>query len=108
MRLAGKTAIVTGAASGFGRGIAELFAREGARLALLDLNEAGVRDVAAAIGGDVLALRCDVADGASVKAAVAAALERFGEVGIVVNNAGISGRCSRSTRPSSTGSTPST
>ena len=92
MRLSGKTAIVTGAASGFGRGIAELYAREGAKLALLDINEEAVHAVAAAIGGEVLGLRCDVARGADVTAAVEAALARFGDVEIVVNNAGISHR----------------
>jgi len=90
MRLAGKTAIVTGAGSGFGRGIAELFAKEGARLALLDINEDAVLAVADAIGEAAIAMRCDVADGASVKAAVDTALARLGDIAIVVNNAGIS------------------
>lgn len=90
MRLAGKTAIVTGAGSGFGKGIALLFAKEGARLALLDINEDAVLAVADAIGEAAVAMRCDVADGASVKAAVDAALARLGDVAIVVNNAGIS------------------
>ncbi|HVL72260.1 MAG TPA: glucose 1-dehydrogenase [Beijerinckiaceae bacterium] len=91
MRLEGKTALITGAGQGFGLGIAETFAREGARLALLDINEALVRDAAARIEGAV-ALRCDVASAADVDRAVAAAIERLGHIDIVVNNAGTSHR----------------
>ncbi|SDZ73472.1 SDR family oxidoreductase [Rubrimonas cliftonensis] len=87
MRLEGKRALVTGAASGFGRGIAESFAREGARVAVLDLNAEGARAVAAAIPG-ALALPCDVTDGAALKAAVDEAATAFGGLDVVVNNAG--------------------
>ncbi|MEM7753093.1 MAG: SDR family oxidoreductase [Pseudomonadota bacterium] len=90
MRLDGKTALVTGAASGFGRGIAERFAAEGARVAVLDLNGDGARQVADAIGG--LALEADVRDGAQVQAAVEQAIGAFGQVDILVNNAGWSHR----------------
>lgn len=86
MRLEGKTAIVTGAGSGFGAGIARKFAAEGARVIVADLNADAAQDVAREIGGT--ALSCDVADGGSVAAMVAAA-ERAGPVGILVNNAGI-------------------
>lgn len=86
MRLEGKTAIVTGAGSGFGAGIARKFAAEGARVIVADLNADAARDVAGEIGGT--ALCCDVADAGSVAAMVAAA-ERTGPVGILVNNAGI-------------------
>jgi 3-oxoacyl-[acyl-carrier protein] reductase len=92
MRLIDKTAIVTGAGSGFGLGIAELFAREGARVALLDINEESAIAAAGQIGGNAVALRCDVADSADVQRAVDAVMESFGRIDIVVNNAGISHR----------------
>lgn len=88
MRLNGKTALVTGAASGFGKGIAETFAREGARVAILDLNLEGARAMADEIGKDAIAIRCDVSDGADVAAAVAEAHTAFDRLDIVVNNAG--------------------
>jgi 3-oxoacyl-[acyl-carrier protein] reductase len=87
MRLEGKTAIVTGGASGFGAGIVRRFAAEGARVMVADLNEAGARDVAGEVGG--LAQAVDVADNASVKAMAEAALAEWGRVDILVNNAGI-------------------
>lgn len=87
-RLAGKTTLVTGAASGFGRAIAHRFAEEGAKVAIVDLNEAGARDVAAEIGEDAMAVKADVSVGADVSAAVAASLEAFGSLDVVVNNAG--------------------
>nr|WP_010394897.1 SDR family oxidoreductase [Paracoccus sp. TRP] len=86
MRLAGKTALVTGAGSGFGKGIAETFAREGARVAVLDVNAQTASAVASAISG--LALTCDVSRGDQVKAAVDKTLDEFGSLDIVVNNAG--------------------
>jgi 3-oxoacyl-[acyl-carrier protein] reductase len=92
MRLAGKTAIVTGAASGFGRAIAERFVREGARVAIVDLNEDGARAVATELGADAVAVCCDVSIGAQVDAAVASTTATFGKVDIVVNNAGWSHR----------------
>ncbi|MCB1971903.1 MAG: glucose 1-dehydrogenase [Geminicoccaceae bacterium] len=92
MRLAGKTAIITGAASGFGKGIAERFAAEGAKVALFDLNGDGAASVAASIGGAASAHTCDVADRNSVNDAVAAARETLGRIDIVVNNAGTSHR----------------
>ncbi len=92
MRLIDKTAIVTGAASGFGFGIAELFAREGARVAVVDINEDAAIAAAGQIGGNAVALRCDVADLADVKRAVDAVMQTFGRIDIVVNNAGISHR----------------
>jgi 3-oxoacyl-[acyl-carrier protein] reductase len=87
MRLEGKTAIVTGAASGFGAGIARRFALEGARVMVADLNGAGAQAVADEIGG--LAQQVDVANGDSVQAMAQAALAAWGQVDILVNNAGV-------------------
>jgi 3-oxoacyl-[acyl-carrier protein] reductase len=90
MRLDNKVALVTGAASGFGKGIAETFAREGARVAVVDVNEKAARAVAAAISNKAIALTCDVSQRAEVDAAVAATAEALGEIDILVNNAGMS------------------
>ena len=87
MRLDGKSAIVTGAGSGFGAGIAERFAAEGARVLVADVNLAGANEVAERIGG--LACRADVADAGSVAAMVRAALDAFGRIDVLVNNAGV-------------------
>ncbi|MDH5453256.1 MAG: glucose 1-dehydrogenase [Paracoccaceae bacterium] len=86
MRLAGKTAIVTGGGSGFGAGIARKFAAEGARVMVADLNALSAETVAEEIGG--FAHQTDVADAASVEAMAQAALDVFDRVDIVVNNAG--------------------
>jgi NAD(P)-dependent dehydrogenase (short-subunit alcohol dehydrogenase family) len=86
-RMAGRRIIVTGAASGMGKGIAELFAAEGAALALLDRNGPGVEATAQAIGAR--AYVCDIADAASVKASVGAAVTALGGLDGLVNAAGI-------------------
>ncbi len=86
MRLEGKVAIVTGAGSGFGAGIARKFASEGARVLVADINEDAARQVAKEIGG--VAGRVDVSSGESVKA-MAEAAAALGAVDILVNNAGI-------------------
>lgn len=88
MKLKDRVAIVTGAASGFGAEIARVYAAEGAKVVIADLNEEGAKAVAAPLGADVLALRCDVSRRADVEQLVAATLKRFGTVDIVVNNAG--------------------
>src|SRR2546429_7555310 len=90
MRLDNKVALVTGAASGFGKGIAETFAREGARVAVVDINEKAAGEAAASISNKAIALRCDVSQRADVHAAVKATVDAFGRVDILVNNAGMS------------------
>jgi 3-oxoacyl-[acyl-carrier protein] reductase len=90
LRLDNKVALITGGASGFGKGIAELFAREGARIALVDINEAGARSVAAAMSNSAIAVACDVSRREDVNAAVKAAVDAFGSIDILVNNAGMS------------------
>jgi 3-oxoacyl-[acyl-carrier protein] reductase len=89
--LAGRIAVVTGGAQGLGYAIAEQFIAEGARVILGDLDLDRTRAAADALGGaDVArAVRCDVTSGADVDALVAAALEEFGGLDIMVNNAGI-------------------
>ncbi|MGD9668993.1 MAG: SDR family oxidoreductase [Hyphomicrobiaceae bacterium] len=88
MRLDGRIAIVTGGASGFGRGIAEAFAREGARVIVADLNGAAAAEVAQSLGNGALAVEADVTRRSDVQQMVAAADEVFGGLDILVNNAG--------------------
>lgn len=88
MRLQGKRTLVTGAASGFGKGIAEAYIREGAKVAVVDMNEAGARAVAKELGENAIAVTCDVSKGDQVQAAVDATVAAFGGLDIVVNNAG--------------------
>jgi 3-oxoacyl-[acyl-carrier protein] reductase len=89
MRLAGKVAIVTGAASGFGRGIAELFAAEGAKVVIADLNGESAVELANLLGeGIAVAATVDVSKRADVEAMVRVAVDAFGGLDILVNNAG--------------------
>ena len=92
MKLEHKVAIVTGAASGFGRAIAERFALEGARVVAADINGEGVRELAAGYGKSVIAVACDVSRKADVDAMVRVATEAFGGLDIMVNNAGTTHR----------------
>jgi 2-hydroxycyclohexanecarboxyl-CoA dehydrogenase len=92
MRLLDKVAIVTGAASGLGRGIALALAREGARVAVVDLNEAGAKETVEAIaraGGEAGAWRADISDRARIEAVVGEVIARWGTVHVLVNNAGL-------------------
>lgn len=89
MRLADKVAIVTGAASGFGEGIARLFVAEGAKVALADINGEGASAVAKSLGAAAIALTCDVTQREDIDRVVRATRKAFGgRVDVVVNNAG--------------------
>jgi len=92
MRLAEKVAIVTGAASGFGRAIAERFVLEGARVIAADINGEGVRALASGYGERMIPVQTDVSQKADVDAMVRSATEAFGGLDIVVNNAGVTHR----------------
>ncbi len=89
MRLSGKTAIVTGGASGIGAGIVRRFVAEGARVAIADLNLAAATTLAAELGPAALPVAVDVASAASVAALAAAATAALGPLDILVNNAGV-------------------
>jgi len=87
--LGGKVAVITGAARGIGLAIAQRYAAEGARVVVADLNEAGARQAAAAIGHDALGLHLDVTRQESIDAMVAGVVAQCGRLDILVNNAGI-------------------
>ncbi len=92
MRLEGKTAVITGAGSGQGRAAALLFAREGARVVVADVNEEGGRDAVSEIktsGGEASFLRTDVSDEDECKSLVEHAVATYGQLNILYNNAGV-------------------
>ena len=91
-QLQGKIALVTGAAGGFGEGIARLFVAQGARVMIADLDGAKAAQVAASLGPAARAVACDVSKSADVQAAVQACVDAFGVPDIVVNNAGTTHR----------------
>jgi NAD(P)-dependent dehydrogenase (short-subunit alcohol dehydrogenase family) len=91
-RLGGKTAVVTGAAKGIGRATAELFAREGAKLVINDVDEAGLKDLEGQLfgeGAEVVSVVGDVSDVDDAKGIIGAAVESFGRVDVLVANAGV-------------------
>ncbi len=95
MRLKGKVAVVTGAGQGIGAAIARLFALEGARLVLADIRSDPVQKVAAGIqadGGEVLTVRTDVTSDRECRLMIDTAIQRFGGLDILINNAGIAGK----------------
>jgi NAD(P)-dependent dehydrogenase (short-subunit alcohol dehydrogenase family) len=89
--LGGKVAIVTGGASGIGRGTVEKFLTEGARVVIADVEADRGAALASALGTDTFFQQTDVSDPEQVEALVAAAVQRFGGLDIMVNNAGVSG-----------------
>lgn len=93
-RLKGKCSLITGGASGIGRATALAFAREGAKVAVADINYAGAAEVAAEIvkgGGEAFPIRVDVSNGEAVRAMVTAVVDRFGRLDCAFNNAGVLG-----------------
>ncbi|GCD90952.1 SDR family NAD(P)-dependent oxidoreductase [Nocardioides sp. LS1] len=89
-RFDGRVAVVTGAARGIGFGTAKRFAEEGAAVAIIDLDETTAAEAAAKLGATkAIGIGCDVADAASVDAAIARVVEELGGIHILVNNAGI-------------------
>jgi NAD(P)-dependent dehydrogenase (short-subunit alcohol dehydrogenase family) len=92
MRLAGKVAIITGAAGGMGEAAAHLFAREGAKVVAVDIDEAKVEPVASAIrvtGGDAIAVGCDVTQSAQIIGMVDRTMSEYGLPTVLFNNAGV-------------------
>src|SRR5947209_8582068 len=93
-KLEGKVAIITGAGSGMGRASALLFAQEGAKVVVADVDEAGGKDTVAQIeqaGGTALFVRTDVSRAAEVQRLVSSTVARFGKLDVLFNNAGIEG-----------------
>ncbi len=108
MRLAGRTALVTGAGSGIGRAIAERFASEGARVIVNDVNREAAQAVVDAMGGATangFAIQADVSDSGAVRAMFDEVSQRFGGLDILVNNAGIAETGSRRDEINSKGET---
>lgn len=90
MQFQDKVVLITGAAGGFGKLLAQRLAERGAKLVLGDLNEEGVREVAEGVPGEALGLACNVAKEDQVKALADACISQFGQLDIAVNNAGMS------------------
>jgi NAD(P)-dependent dehydrogenase (short-subunit alcohol dehydrogenase family) len=94
--LNGKVAVVTGGASGIGAGIVERFLAEGARVVIADVERDRGEELAARLGGEVVFTQTDVSDPSQVGALVAGAVETFGGLDVMVNNAGVSSKMHRS------------
>jgi NAD(P)-dependent dehydrogenase (short-subunit alcohol dehydrogenase family) len=90
-RLEGKVAVITGGASGIGAATVRLFVAEGARVVIADLQERVARDLASDLGENALAIGCNVAREADVERAISQAVERWGALNILFNNAGFGG-----------------
>src|SRR3954451_20491154 len=87
-RLDGKVALITGAGTGIGRATAIVFAREGARVAIAEIDAAAGEETAHLAGNGAIAIRTDVTDEASVQAAMRATVKQFGALHVLHNNAG--------------------
>lgn len=88
-RLIGKTALVTGAARGIGRALAQAYLQEGARVAVADINMAQAQQTASELGEGALAVALDVTDQASIDAAVETTVQALGQIDILINNAAL-------------------
>ncbi|MEP3297162.1 MAG: L-iditol 2-dehydrogenase [Pseudoruegeria sp.] len=89
MRLAGKTALITGSARGIGRAFAEAYIKEGARVVIADINMTGAEETAKELGSNAMAVSLDVADQNSIDTALLEAVKAFGQIDILINNAAL-------------------
>jgi|TARA_B110000977_G_C11085842_1_gene494678 3-oxoacyl-[acyl-carrier protein] reductase len=88
MRLFNKVALITGSASGFGKGMAERFTKEGAKVAIIDINIEAAKSLSKKLGKNTIAIYCDVTKVEDIEKAVNLTIEKFGTIDIVINNAG--------------------
>jgi NAD(P)-dependent dehydrogenase (short-subunit alcohol dehydrogenase family) len=89
VKLKDKVAVITGAARGIGKALAERYVKEGAKVAVADMNEPGANAVASALGPNAIGVKLDVTDQASIDAMVSIMVSKFGGIDILVNNVGI-------------------